>query len=218
MRLKTLAIPVLLCILCGFASPRKLSAQDSVRIAASNEQPESFWRRIAVGGNLGFQFGNVTSVLVSPEARIRLFGHFYGGIGFTYQYIQYRDYYYDPPNQDYIDFRSYAYGGKLYLRYYMADLFDNFLANLYAHAEYEYLVFIQPLYYDPSGIILDPYNNTYSRGKESIEINSLFIGPGYSQPLGGKAFLDFQVLFNLNDTYNSPYSNPVIRIGFGVGL
>ena len=177
-----------------------------------------FWHRVSVGGSLGLQLGDVTGIVVSPDVKVRIVSQFYGGLGFTYQYIRYKDYYYDTKAADYVDFRSNAYGGRVFLRYYLRDLFDNFLGNIFAHAEYEYIDFVQPLSYDPAGSVIDPYNNKFSPKSEHLAINSLFVGAGYSQPLGGRAFLDLLVLFNLNDTYNSPYSNPVIRIGFGVGL
>jgi hypothetical protein len=48
-------------------------------------------------------------------------------------------------------------------------------------------------------------------------INSLFIGGGYYQSMG-RAFASFAILFNVLDNVNSPYVNPIIRIGFGVGF
>ena len=62
------------------------------------------------------------------------------------------------------------------------------------------------------------FDNQFSKGNQHNEFNSLFVGAGYSQPLGGRAYLDLLILFNLNDTYNSPYSNPIFRVGFGFGL
>jgi hypothetical protein len=34
----------------------------------------------------------------------------------------------------------------------------------------------------------------------------------------GRAFASFAILFNVLDNVNSPYVNPIIRIGFGVGF
>jgi hypothetical protein len=44
------------------------------------------------------------------------------------------------------------------------------------------------------------------------------VGAGYSQPLGEHMFLDLLILFNINETYNSPYTNPLFRLGFGYGF
>ncbi len=179
---------------------------------------ENFWRRMTVGGNVGFQFGTVTGIMVSPEVRIRTFDQLYVGIGFTYQYFMYRNYYWDNLNKQFLDFSSNVYGGRIYLRYYLRSLFNNWLGNLFAHTEYEYMAYQQPYQPDPRGYIFDPGGWPYLPGKNTVSYNSLLVGAGYSQPIGGRVFMDMLILFNLNDTYYSFYSNPVFRIGVGVGL
>jgi hypothetical protein len=171
-----------------------------------------------LGGNFGFQFGTVTGIMISPEVRVRTFDQLYVGIGFTYQYFRYKDYYWDLKNNQYLDFSSNVYGGRLYLRYYLKSIFSNWLGNIFAHAEYEYLAYIEPYHYDPNGTIIDPYNNPLAAGKNVVSYNSVLIGAGYSQPIGGRVFMDILILFNLNNSYYSPYTNPVFRIGVGVGL
>ena len=69
--------------------------------------------------------------------------------------------------------------------------------GLFAQVEYEALNF-------------DKYN-------DREWISSLFIGGGYYQSIG-RSFASFAVLFNVLDNINSPYVNPIIRIGFGVGF
>lgn len=191
------------------------TAQESVK-----EKSADFWRRVAVGGYVSFQVGNVTGIVVSPEVQVRIVDQLYGGLGLSYQYYWYKNYYLDtkPNPPEYLNYSASVYGGRIFFRYYLRSLFDNFLGNVFAHAEYEYLYYIRPYKYDRNGYILDPYLNRFSPGKDVVEINSIFVGGGYQQPIGGRAFIDIMILFNLNDTYNSPYSNPVFRIGFGVGL
>jgi hypothetical protein len=106
----------------------------------------------------------------------------------------------------------------VFARYYLRSLFDNALGNIFAHAEYEYLYYTRPYTQDPNGPIYDPYGYTYRRGTDILEINSLFVGVGYEQPFSERAFMDIMVLYNINDTYMSPYSNPVFRLGFGFRL
>jgi hypothetical protein len=177
-----------------------------------------FWHRVVVGGNIGLQIGDVTGIIISPEVAVRLVDQLYGGLGFTYQYSSFKNYYYDTKTNQYLNFKQNTYGGKIFFRYYLSSLFDNFLGNFFAHVEYEYLTYTRPYTFNPNGPILDPYANAYSYGNEHVEINSLFVGGGYHQPVGGRVFLDFLILYNLNDSYNSPYSNPLFRVGFGVGL
>jgi hypothetical protein len=198
-----------------------LSAQDTVAVTSPKKarKPDSFWRRVSLGGYLSAQFGSVAGVIISPEAKVRIVDHLYGGLGFTYEYNYFKNYYYDTKTNETLSFKLNVYGGRVFARYYLASLFDNFLGNIFAHVEYEYLYYISPYRYDPNGSIVGPdLVTTFSRGKTATEVNSFFVGGGYSQPLGGRASLDLLILFNLNDSYNSPYSNPIFRIGFGVGL
>ncbi|MCX6252253.1 MAG: hypothetical protein NTX61_16075 [Bacteroidetes bacterium] len=183
-----------------------------------SSNPESFWHRISVGGNVGFQFGTNTGIDISPKVMVRIVDQFYGGLGFTYEYSRYKNYYYDTINRKYLNFDVNVYGGSIFLRYYLSSLFDNWLGNIFAHTEYEYLTYTRPYVYDPKGSIFDINNNTFSRGKEKIEISSLFVGGGYKLPVTERIFIEILVLYNLNESYNSPYSNPVVRIGAGVGL
>lgn len=205
------------------------SAGNTILIYCQNQNPSlstnpvaenSFLKRINVGGNLGFQVGSITGITISPEARIRTVDELYVGLRFIYQYYNYKNYFYDLYNQKYLSYGSNVLGGGVYARYYLRSLFDTFLGNLFAHAEYEYMTYSRPYTQcDPSeGTITDPYLFYYKPGKQIIEINSFFVGGGYSQPVSNRVYMDFLILFNLNDSYNSPYTNPVFRLGVGVGL
>jgi len=88
------------------------------------------------------------------------------------------------------------YGGSLFAR-------QRFLKMLFAHAEYE--------------VLSIEYNNVQNE-KFRMTINSLFLGGGLYQQMGGRGFATIAILYNVLETKYSPYSNPVIRIGFGVGL
>jgi hypothetical protein len=166
-------------------------------------KPDNFWRRVSVGGWLSFQLGNITGVSVSPEVKVRMVNELYSGVGFLYQYTLYKDWYIDPNTKQPVDVSSNIIGGRIFLRYYLSGIFDNFLGNFFAHTEYEYLNFVW-------------HSDNYK--DEIVEINSIFVGGGYKQPVSKNAFFDFLILFNLNDTPNSPYTNPVFRFGFGIGL
>jgi hypothetical protein len=180
---------------------------------------EPWHKRITFGGNLAFQVGTVTGISVSPEIRYRLVGNLHAGTRFIYQYFYYKDYYYDTDQRTYLSYNSNEFGGALFLRYYLNGLFNNAIGNLFAHVEYEYLAYTRP--YSQSltpTSIRDAYGYFYTKGNQTVEINSFFVGGGYRQPVSNRVGLDLLVLFNLNDTFNSPYSNPVIRFGVGIGL
>ena len=74
---------------------------------------------------------------------------------------------------------------------------------LFAQAEYELL---------SVEYFVDPTTTTRR------SINSLFLGGGLYQQMGGRGFATIAILYNVLETEYSPYSNPVIRIGFGVGF
>lgn len=195
------------------------SAQDSIpSLSAKPKKPNTFWRRISVGGNLGFQFGSVTGITISPEVRIRTIDQLYVGTRIIYQYFNYKNYFWDSDTGEFLSYESNVYGGGIYLRYYLRSLFSNFFGNFFAHAEYEYMAYTRPYIFTAGGHIFDPYGNSYVPGNQIVEINSIFVGGGYSQPIGNRVSMDLLILFNLNDSYNSPYSNPIFRLGVGVGL
>jgi hypothetical protein len=208
-------VAIVLAILAFIISFQSLThAQE-----ADKKKTEKIWRRMSVSGYLGFQFGSVASIIVTPEIKMRIFDQLYGGLGFTYEYNHFKNYYIDTRTNEFLNFNLNIYGGRIFLRYYLASIFSNFLGNIFAHVEYEYLTYNRPYIYDPkNGYIQDPYNNRFVPGKQIIEVSSLFVGAGYKQPIGGRTYIDLLILFNLNDTYYSPYSNPLFRLGFGYQL
>jgi hypothetical protein len=206
---------LLVLVLSGMAA----SAQDSIpSLSSKPRNPDSFWRRVSVGGNLGFQFGTVTGITIAPEVRVRTVDQLHVGVRFIYQYFYDKNYFYDMKTDEYLAYKANVLGGSIYLRYYLSSLFDNFVGNIFAHVEYEYLVYNRPFSQSPTGTIVGVDGITYVKGKEMIEYNSFFIGGGYRQPLGNRVSMEMLLLYNINDTYNSPYSNPVFRLGVGVGL
>ncbi len=100
--------------------------------------------------------------------------------------------YYEEKNT-FFNYSTNMYGGGVYTQYY-------FLKYFVAHAEYEVLN-------------LDDFRPPFER----VNIHSLFVGGGISSRVGN-GFFNVLMLYNLNETYNSPYSNPYVLVGVGVGL
>ncbi len=167
----------------------------------------SFGSRIFTGGSLGLQFGNITLIDVSPMIGYRLTEDIDVGVNLTYKYYNYNDYYkYTDPQTNkiqYFDLKTNILGGGIFGRY-------HFTENLFAHLEVEYLSFSIDKY--------SIYNNGLISKKEKVGITSLFVGGGYKQEIGYNSFFTLMILYNLNETTNSPYTNPIIRAGFGIGL
>jgi long-subunit fatty acid transport protein len=174
-----------------------LSAQDTTK-TLKKPRNNDILNRIDFGGYLGAQFGNVTYIEVSPIASYRVTEKFHAGLGLTYQY--YKVNYTGAP-----DYSTSSYGGSIFMRYFI-------WRDLFVHAEYAPLyVTFYDYYFDNSGSYI-------SRDQGSAWVNDILIGGGYRQMIGAKASINLMVLWNVNESFYSPYSNPIIRIGFGVGL
>lgn len=87
-----------------------------------------------------------------------------------------------------------AYGGRIFGRYFIFE-------NVFVHTEYDWLNWEPPR----------PF-------RERIDVFSVLVGGGYFQRLGSNFFVNILLLYNLNDSPDSPYQNPVFRMGFGLGF
>jgi len=154
---------------------------------SSKSSGSDFFDRIYIGGNIGLQFGTQTILGISPQIGYKFTDQLIAGFGVQYYYFKYSD--------DYTKYSSNIYGGSLFAKYLLTD-------NLFLHTEYEVLNLAVPIDY-----------GSFRRE----EVTSILVGGGYRQMLGERSSVDFLVLFNLNESRYSPYSNPIIRVGFGFG-
>lgn len=165
-------------------------AQDST--AASTSNSINWKDKIFYGGSLGLQFGNVTLVDISPMVGYKITPRIGIGVSPTYKYYQFRNYY----GQSF-DLKSHVWGGGLFGRVLIFD-------KIFAHAEYEYLTYKSK---DNSSSLT--YINNY---------NSVLVGAGYREPISENGFMYLLLLWNINETIDSPYNNPIIRAGFSIGF
>ena len=184
-------ILILIVLSISFLSASVVSAQDS---PTPNKKPRNndIMSRIDFGGYLGLQFGTVTILDIAPMASYRVTEKFHAGLGFTYMY--YKDTRYTP------DYSASSYGFNIFTRYFI-------WRDLFAHVEYA------PLnvgYYD--------YDASGRWVKSSVWVHDILLGGGYRQRISDRASVNLMVLWNVNESFYSPYSNPIIRIGFGIGL
>ncbi len=179
--------------------PVYLSAQetDTTQLVEEVDQPAKpvkakpeSQQKFFYGGNLGVSFGQYTMVGIYPLLGYNLTPKFSLGVKFIYEYIS--DKRYDET------YSSSNYGGSLFARF-------RIIPPLYLHAEYSQMSYDQYYSQDESGRVSVPY---------------VFVGAGYRQSLGGAVWLNAQVLFDVLQDSNSPYSNwePFFSLGFGVGL
>ncbi|MFD2245078.1 outer membrane protein transport protein [Pontibacter ruber] len=140
--------------------------------------------RLYWGGGFGLQFGTYTAVSLSPLVGYRVTEKFWLGGGVTYQY----------QGGEGISLQNV--GGKVYAQ---QEVYRNFLV----HAEYEVL---------SVEYLTSYYNGYYEKDREVMSLP--MAGLGYRQFLSNKVSSDILVLYNFNDEFPNPYSNPVIRVNF----
>lgn len=190
MRMFYRLILIFICLI--LLSSRAINAQGEIK-PPPKQKNHNILDRIDFGGYLGATFGDVIYVEVSPLASYRITEKFHAGMGLTYMYYS--------ENGPYGHYSSSSYGGSIFARYFV-------WRDLFLHLEYA------PLY-RPDFI---PYPYPSPNGHASQWAQDVLIGGGYRQWVGDKAFMSIMFLWNVNETVYSPYINPIIRIGFGVGL
>jgi hypothetical protein len=143
--------------------------------------------KVFFGGGLGLQFGSVTAIDISPMVGYKPFNNWFIGIKGNYQY--YNNSVYHESTQ--------IYGGSIFSTYIPFE-------NIALYAEYEALS-METAYFDPS------YTQTYNK---RFWVKSPLVGGGFVQPLGERSKLLILILWDLNNSYYSPYSNPIIRLTY----
>jgi len=155
--------------------------------------------RLFFGGNFGLMFGTVTNIEISPLVGYYITPRLAAGAGIRFEYFKDKGYY-EP-------YQTTIYGGDLFTRYtIIRDLGEGLNIGLntgvFVQAEWEVLS-LEKEYFEP------PYTED---GR--FTVHSILVGGGLIQPVGRKSALLITVLYNLNETSRSPYSNPVVRVGF----
>ena len=156
----------------------------------ANKQNSSFKDRLFFGGILGLQFGSdQTYVEVAPLIGYRVSPRFSAGMNLKYMYYKF-----SPDNG--FGYSESRYGGGPFGRFFIYE-------GLFAHAEYELLSMEVP----------DLYGKFHRKN-----VSSVFVGGGYRQMMGSRSALDLMILWNLNDSPDSPYINPLFHFGFAFGI
>ena len=151
------------------------------------EEKDPDQKRIFFGGQLGFQFGNISMVAIAPEVGYRFTPKLAAGGGLSY-------FYYASSIQPV--FSTNIYGGKVFGYYMVID-------KAFLYSEYEVLSLESRIF------------SIYSNPKtERFTISNFLVGPGYRFPLGKNSYLKTMLLWNLTETVYTPYDNPVVRLNF----
>lgn len=157
--------------------------------------PPDFDRKWVAGGDFGMGFSNTgSSLLVAPLLGYKINPDWEVGIRLMYNYRSYR-------YQD-LRIRTHDRAGALYTNY-------ELWRGLFAHAETEWLSYT-PVSFTSSPVWLE-------KGEPKV-FHSIFLGGGYRQYYSKSGYAYLLLLYNLNDSFDAPFSNPVIRAGVAFGL
>lgn len=170
-------------------------AQDTIvekpeRIQKEKKQKKPIGENLYFGGNLGLTFGSYTRVALYPLVGYKITPKFSGGVKVLYEYIK---------DNRYASSYEYSnYGGSLFTRY-------RLFSQLYLHAEYAMINY-------------QLWNFNGEQYRDWVPF--LYLGGGYSQQIGGGAWLNMQILFDVLQDSRSPYQQwaPFYSIGIGVGF
>jgi hypothetical protein len=166
---------------------------------------KQFVHKLFTGGTLGLQFGTYTSVNLAPIIGYRFNEYLACGIGPNYTFYHFKDYSYMPP----AIFNTHLYGANFFARvYFLKDIIPS-IKDFYLHGEIEELS-VESQYFD----------YTFSHPGKRYWVSSVFGGAGIRQAMSDKAFVYISVLYNFNETIDSPYyGNPLVyRVGIEINL
>ena len=146
-------------------------------------------------------FGSTTYIEVAPLLGYHVMDRLVLGLGphYIYQSVKATPYH---PNA----YETHVFGLKGFARFFLFTNVEQFLpinlfSDLFVHLEYEGMSLEKSVYYQ-----------TGDQGR--FIYHSFLLGGGFNQRIGMYNSVSFMVLWDVNESAYSPYSNPVFRIGF----
>ncbi len=153
------------------------------------KESKSKWKeKLIYGGNFGFFFSaNGSFIDISPLIGVKITDKLSVSVGPVYNYLS-------STNGAY-RYSTSIYGGRAQAMYFV-------LPQLFAQVGIDVLNRNNPFVSDPNS---------------RVNIQNYWVGGGYRQNLGGALSVQASILYNLNQTKLSPYTNPFFSVGFVVG-
>ena len=174
-------------------------------VPESMAQPEEVTRKgkFFLVPEFWLSFGSMTYVEVSPLVGYHVTDRLAVGLGPHYIFQSQKATSYYP-----YAYQTHVFGLKGFARFALITHAEEFLpinlfSDLFAHVEYEGMSLEKQYYYSPS----------YPDDGRFI-YQGLLVGGGITQRVGLYNSISIMVLWNLNESSRSPYSNPVFRVGF----
>ena len=169
------------------------------------QQPEEMTRKgkFFLVPEFWLSFGTMTYVEVAPLVGYHVSDRFAVGLGPHYIFQSQKATSYYP-----YAYQTHVFGLKGFARFSLITHAEDFLpinlfSDLFVHVEYEGMSLEKQYYYAP---------NYPDDGRFIYQ--GLLVGGGITQRVGLYNSISIMVLWNLNESSRSPYSNPVFRVGF----
>jgi hypothetical protein len=148
-------------------------------------------------------FGSMTYIEVAPLLGYQVNNRLAVGLGPHYIFQSQKASPYYP-----YGYQTHVFGLKGFTRFALITNAEQFLpinlfSDLFVHLEYEGMSLEKQYYYSP----------TYPDDGRFI-YHGVLLGGGLTQRIGMYNSISFMVLWNLNESSMSPYSNPIFRLGF----
>lgn len=184
---RTLGISfVIILLVISFSA---VSAQD-VR-----EETPPLRERLFFGGNFGLLFGTITNIQISPVVGLWVLPRVSVAAGPEYWF--YKDHYSS----------THVYGGKVYSELILVKDLNSVIPvgvhmGIFLHLEDELLNLESAEWKNQPGL------------SGRFYLNSFLAGGGISQQIGARSSMNFTLLWQLNPSIYSIYSNPEVRISF----
>ncbi len=156
--------------------------------------PPGFADNLSIGGSFALQFGTYTFIELEPLLNYHIGKSFIVGVGPIYQYVSVSDYGYG------YNYTSSSYGARAAAMFFLPDE----LSRVFIMGEYDIINVPEASFY------------TYQINRGYLSLPML--GLGYKEPVSDKVFFCIYGLWNFNNSYYSPFTNPIINVGLDVGL
>jgi hypothetical protein len=169
-------------------TPTPVTPPPAANYPLAPKEFNSFKERLFFGGNVGAWFGSTTYINVSPLVGCKITKQFSVGAGFTYNYF----------SQSYMGqkYTSTIYGSNTFARYLI-------LENVFAQVGWDRLS-------------VSDYRSIIPNSR--VWIHNLLVGGGFRQPFSERGSFVAAIFYNINQTPLTPYPNPIIQVGFNIGL
>lgn len=163
-------------------------------------------KKLLWGFSASADFGRYNDRIgIEPNIAYQILPKTYLGIGGAVLYYNTENTVYDVAEnnvtQTGVKDRVWYFGGSSFLQFVPFENKETFVKNMFLQTSIEALFGNGK--YKSNG-------NTYSYTTENY---TPFVSIGYKQPLSEKMSLNILLAFKLNDENDSPYKNPVIRVG-----